>query len=216
MFTPLSLRGLTLRNRVVVSSCACICSDGTAGDFHLVHWEPRDGRGGPGDDRDDRRLARRALTPGCAGMYLPEHVTAWKRIVDFVHANRGRPSGFRLRTRAARARTKLLWRAWTSRSMRGTGRSSAHRPFIPLHARKPGAKEWIARHGPGKADFVRRPHAEEAGSIFWRCTWPTLFASSFISPLSNTRKMLCGRWSTGCDIPGGGGGGAQHGPRTSR
>ena len=27
------------------------------------------------------------ITPGCAGMYAPEHVAAWRRIVDFVHAN---------------------------------------------------------------------------------------------------------------------------------
>ncbi len=26
------------------------------------------------------------ISPGCAGMYAPEHVVAWKRIVDFVHA----------------------------------------------------------------------------------------------------------------------------------
>src|SRR5256886_15610022 len=27
------------------------------------------------------------ISPGCTGMYKPEHVPAWKRIVDFVHAH---------------------------------------------------------------------------------------------------------------------------------
>ena len=26
------------------------------------------------------------ITPGCPGFYAPEHEVAWKRIVDFVHA----------------------------------------------------------------------------------------------------------------------------------
>ena len=26
------------------------------------------------------------ITPGCTGLYDAEHVAAWKRIVDFVHA----------------------------------------------------------------------------------------------------------------------------------
>ena len=26
------------------------------------------------------------ITPGCTGMYAPEHEVAWKRIVDFVHS----------------------------------------------------------------------------------------------------------------------------------
>jgi len=25
------------------------------------------------------------ISPGCSGMYKPEHVAAWKRVVDFVH-----------------------------------------------------------------------------------------------------------------------------------
>ena len=26
------------------------------------------------------------ITPGCTGLYAPEHEVAWKRLVDFVHA----------------------------------------------------------------------------------------------------------------------------------
>ncbi len=92
MFAPLRLRGLTLPNRVVVSPmCMYSAEDGMVGDFHLVHLGAR-ALGGAGlvftemtDVSADGRI-----TPGCAGMYRPEHRDAWKRIVDFVHAHGSR------------------------------------------------------------------------------------------------------------------------------
>ena len=92
MFAPLKLRGLTLPNRVVVSPmCMYSAEDGTVGDFHLVHLGGR-ALGGAGlvftEMTDVSADAR--ITPGCAGMYQPEHRDAWKRIVDFVHAQGSR------------------------------------------------------------------------------------------------------------------------------
>ncbi|MDP3803568.1 bifunctional salicylyl-CoA 5-hydroxylase/oxidoreductase [Brevundimonas sp.] len=92
MFAPLRLRGLTLPNRVVVSPmCMYSAEEGMVGDFHLVHLGAR-ALGGAGlvftemtDVSADGRI-----TPGCAGMYRPEHRDAWKRIVDFVHAQGSR------------------------------------------------------------------------------------------------------------------------------
>ncbi len=41
MFTPFRMRGLTLRNRVVVSPMDMYsATDGLPGDFHLVHLAP--------------------------------------------------------------------------------------------------------------------------------------------------------------------------------
>ena len=92
MFAPLKLRGLTLPNRVVVSPmCMYSAEDGTVGDFHLVHLGGR-ALGGAGlvftEMTDVSADAR--ITPGCAGMYQPEHRDAWRRIVDFVHAQGSR------------------------------------------------------------------------------------------------------------------------------
>ena len=92
MFTPLALRGLNLPNRVVVSPmCMYSAEDGTVNDFHLVHLGAR-ALGGAGlvftemtDVSADGRI-----TPGCAGMYRPEHRDAWARIVDFVHGQGAR------------------------------------------------------------------------------------------------------------------------------
>src|SRR5690606_14022797 len=87
MFMPFELRGMRLENRVVVSPmCTYSAVDGTPNDFHLVHLGQR-AMGGAGlviAEMTDVSPEGR-ITPGCAGMYAPEHVPAWKRIVDFVH-----------------------------------------------------------------------------------------------------------------------------------
>lgn len=42
LFTPLTLRDVTLRNRIVVSPmCQYSCEDGLATDWHLVHLGSR-------------------------------------------------------------------------------------------------------------------------------------------------------------------------------
>ena len=89
MFTPLRLRGMETINRVVVSPmCMYSAVDGQPGDFHLAHLGAR-AMGGAGlvftEMTDVSADAR--ITPGCAGMYRPEHRDGWKRIVDFVHAH---------------------------------------------------------------------------------------------------------------------------------
>src|SRR5436305_9398541 len=88
MFQPLRLRRMTLENRVVVSPmCQYSAQDGLPNDWHLVHYGSR-AVGGAGlmftEMTDVSKDAR--ISPGCAGIYNDAHEAAWKRIVDFVHA----------------------------------------------------------------------------------------------------------------------------------
>ena len=88
MFAPFALREMNLANRVVVSPMAMYSAqDGTPGDFHLVHYGER-AKGGAGLLYTEMICVspEGRITPGCAGLYAPEHVEAWRRIVDFVHA----------------------------------------------------------------------------------------------------------------------------------
>jgi anthraniloyl-CoA monooxygenase len=88
MFAPFQLRELRLENRVVVSPMAMYsCSDGTPNDFYLVHLGAR-AQGGAGLVFTEMTCVApdARISPGCAGMYRDEHVPAWARIVDFVHA----------------------------------------------------------------------------------------------------------------------------------
>jgi anthraniloyl-CoA monooxygenase len=87
MLTPFRLRGMTLENRVVVSPmCQYQADDGLVNDWHLVHYGSR-AVGGAGLVYAEMTnvSADARISPGCAGLYRPEHVDGWRRIVDFVH-----------------------------------------------------------------------------------------------------------------------------------
>jgi anthraniloyl-CoA monooxygenase len=98
IFTPFKLRDMPLANRIVVSPmCQYSAKDGTPDDWHLVHLGSR-AVGGAGLVITEMTnvSADARITPGCAGMYAPEHVATWKRIVDFVHANSTAKIGIQL------------------------------------------------------------------------------------------------------------------------
>ena len=87
MFAPFKLRGLTLKNRVVVSPMAQYKAvDGCPTDWHLVHYAER-AKGGAGLVYTEMTCVspEGRITPGCPGTYAAEHEAAWRRIVDFVH-----------------------------------------------------------------------------------------------------------------------------------
>lgn len=88
MFAPFRLRGLELANRVVVSPMAQYKAvDGCPTDWHLIHYGER-AKGGAGLIFIEMTCvsAEGRITPGCPGFYAPAHEAAWRRIVDFVHA----------------------------------------------------------------------------------------------------------------------------------
>ncbi|MFJ8671627.1 bifunctional salicylyl-CoA 5-hydroxylase/oxidoreductase [Streptomyces sp. NPDC093589] len=114
MFTPLRLGGLTLRNRVVVSPMdmySAVDDDGTPGDFHLVHLGAR-ALGGAGLVMTEMVCVSREgrITPGCTGLYAPEHETAWRRVTDFVHTSApGTAIGVQLGHSGRKGSTRLMW-----------------------------------------------------------------------------------------------------------
>jgi anthraniloyl-CoA monooxygenase len=87
MFAPFTLREMRLVNRVVVAPMDMYSAvDGTPTDFHLVHLGTR-ALGGAGLIITEMTCVspEARITLGCTGMYTAAHVTAWRRIVDFVH-----------------------------------------------------------------------------------------------------------------------------------
>ncbi|HEV8553502.1 MAG TPA: bifunctional salicylyl-CoA 5-hydroxylase/oxidoreductase [Casimicrobiaceae bacterium] len=111
MFTPFTLRGLTLPNRVVVSPMAQYsCSDGTPDDYYLVHLGSR-AHGGAGLVFTEMTCvsADARISPGCAGMYREDHRAAWKRIVDYVHARTPAKIGMQLGHAGPKGSTQLGW-----------------------------------------------------------------------------------------------------------
>jgi anthraniloyl-CoA monooxygenase len=111
MFTPFRLRGLELANRIVVSPMDMYSAvDGTPNDFHLVHLGTR-ALGGAGLIFTEMTCVTREgrISPGCTGMYLPEHESAWKRIVDFVHEFSEAKICLQLGHSGPKGSTKLMW-----------------------------------------------------------------------------------------------------------
>ncbi|WP_439468657.1 bifunctional salicylyl-CoA 5-hydroxylase/oxidoreductase [Blastomonas fulva] len=111
MFAPFRLRELELANRIVVSPMAMYsATDGTPGDFHFVHYGTR-AQGGAGLVYTEMTCVspEGRITPGCPGMYTPEHVAGWKRITDFVHTNSKAKMCLQLGHSGAKGSTKLGW-----------------------------------------------------------------------------------------------------------
>jgi anthraniloyl-CoA monooxygenase len=111
MFVPFTLRGLTLENRIVVSPmCMYQADDGTVNDFHLVHLGSR-AIGGAGLVFAEMTNVspEGRITSGCAGMYKPEHVPAWRRVVEYVHRHTSAKIAIQLAHAGRRASTALPW-----------------------------------------------------------------------------------------------------------
>ena len=111
MFAPFKLREMRVENRVTVSPMAMYSAvDGTPGDFHLVHLAER-ALGGAGLVFTEMTCVspEGRISPGCTGMWAPEHVAAWRRIVDFVHANSRAKICLQLGHSGGKGSTRLGW-----------------------------------------------------------------------------------------------------------
>ncbi|VVT30071.1 bifunctional salicylyl-CoA 5-hydroxylase/oxidoreductase [Rhizobium sp. EC-SD404] len=111
MFAPFKLREMTLKNRVVVSPMAQYKAvDGTPTDWHLVHYGER-AKGGAGLLYVEMTCVspEGRITPGCPGLYKPEHEAAWKRIVDFVHAETDAKICAQIGHAGAKGSTQVGW-----------------------------------------------------------------------------------------------------------
>lgn len=86
LFTPLDLRGITARNRIVVSPmCQYHSVDGSPGDWQMMHLG-RLAVGGAGIVFGEETAieARGRKTYQCAGIYADRHVAEYRRLTDFI------------------------------------------------------------------------------------------------------------------------------------
>jgi anthraniloyl-CoA monooxygenase len=114
MFAPYRLRDMGLDNRVVVSPMATYSAqDGLPNDFHLVHYGAR-AQGGAALVYTEMTCvsAEGRITPGCAGLYTDEQTVAWKRIVDFVHANSRAKLCLQLGHSGPKGSTRVGWEGY--------------------------------------------------------------------------------------------------------
>jgi anthraniloyl-CoA monooxygenase len=189
-FAPFAVRGLRLPNRIVVSPmCQYSAVDGVPGDWHLVHLGSR-AVGGAGlvfTEMTDVSAEGR-ITAGCAGMWNELQMAAWRRIVDFVHANSAARIGMQL---AHAGRKGSCSRPWEGDAPLARGGWPTLAPSAtPFRAGWPVPKAMDAADMDRvQAEFVRGAElAQRAGfDVLELHMAHGYLLSSFLSPLSNQR-----------------------------
>jgi anthraniloyl-CoA monooxygenase len=193
MFTPYKLRTVVLQNRIVVSPMAQYSAvEGVPGDFHLVHLGSR-ALGGAGLVFAEMSCVSAAgrITPGCPGLYAPQHIAAWKRITDFVHTNSEAKIAVQLGHAGAKGSTRCAWDGIDQPLAEGNWPlvSASRQQYIAgvsqvAHAASQEEMQHILQ------DFVAATLAANAAGFDWlelHCAHGYLL-SSFISPLTNQRS----------------------------
>jgi len=180
---------------VVSPMCQYSAEDGTPNDWHLVNLGSRAVGGAAlviAEMTDVSREGR--ITPGCTGMYNAEHVAAWKRIVDFVHAASPARIGLQLAHAGRRGSTRRLWEGMDEALPDGNWPllSASALPYHP-HSQIPKAMDRRDMDTV-REQFVRAARmAEGAGfdMLELHAAHGYLLAS-FISPLTNVRTDAYG------------------------
>ena len=191
MFVPFRVRDIELANRVVVSPMAQYrAMDGTPGDWHLVHYGER-AKGGAGLVVTEMTCVspEGRITPGCTGLYAPEHEAAWKRIVDFVHAETDARIAIQLGHSGAKGSTQLGWEEMDAPLKSGNWELIAPSPVPWSPANQ--VPRAMTRHDMDKVrdDFVRAAQMASRAGFDWlelHCAHGYLL-SAFITPLANHR-----------------------------
>ena len=207
MFAPFKLREMALKNRIVVSPMAQYKAvNGTPTDWHLAHYGER-AKGGAGLVYVEMTCvsARGRITPGCPGLYAPEHEAAWRRLTTFVHEHTDAKICCQIGHSGRKGSTRIGWEgmdkplthanwdlvsasaiAWSADN--AVPRELAKAEMAAIEDEFVAAAEMAARAG---FDMIEL-HAAHGYLL-----------SSFISPVSNTRSDAYGgslenrlRWPT--------------------
>ena len=192
MFAPFQLRDMKLENRIVVSPMAQYKAvDGCPTDWHLIHYGER-AKGGAGLVYTEMTCtsADGRITPGCPGLYAPEHEAAWKRLTDFVHAETDAKICCQIGHAGRKGSTRIGWEGMDKPLKDGNW------PLVSASA-IPWSDENAVPKEATRADMDRiRDDFVSAAQMADRAGFDMIelhaahgyFISSFISPLSNTRS----------------------------
>ena len=198
MFTPYTVRGLRLKNRVVVSPMAQYkATDGIPGDWHLMHLGAR-ALGGAALVMAEMTCtaADARITPGCPGLWTDEQGAAWARIVDFVHAQSDAAIGMQIGHAGPKGSTNAPWQGAGADQPLESGNwpllSASAIPYL-ADGQVPQAMTR-ADMDRVRDDFVAATRRAAAAGFDWlelHCAHGYLL-SAFLSPLTNRRDDAYG------------------------
>jgi anthraniloyl-CoA monooxygenase len=191
MFAPFQLRDMKLENRIVVSPMAQYKAvDGMPTDWHLIHYGER-AKGGAGLVYTEMTCvsADGRITPGCTGLYTPEHEAAWKRLTKFVHTETSAKICCQIGHAGRKGSTQVGWEKMDAPLPSGNW------PVLSASA-IPWSKENATPKAMTRADMDEvTAQFVAAAQMADRAEFDMIelhaahgyLISSFISPLSNTR-----------------------------
>ena len=197
LFEPLALRGITLRNRIGVSSmCQYSSADGFATDWHLVHLGSR-AVGGAALVMTEATavVAEGRISPHDLGIYRDEHVEMLSRITQFVAANGATP-GIQLAHAGRKASVDAPWRGGTALTVGEGGWSPIVAPSpLPFGSRSqaPVPLDLNGIRGVVSAFQAAARRALDAGfQVLELHGAHGYLLHEFLSPLSNVRTDAYG------------------------
>ena len=190
LFSPITLREVTVRNRVWVSPmCEYSATDGVPNDWHLVHLGSF-ARGGVGLVFTEATavVPEGRISPADTGIWNDEQQQAWARIVSFIHGQ-GATAGIQLAHAGRKASSKAPWEG------RGVvpDEEGGWEPVAPSAVAFPGLREPRALDAAGIARVVSAFGDAAARSVAAGFDVLELHAAhgyllhEFLSPLSNQR-----------------------------
>ena len=198
MFTPYTVRGITLKNRVVVSPMAqYACVDGVPADYHLMHLASR-AVGGAGLVVAEMTCtsADARITPGCPGLWNEAQRDAWQRIVGFVHGGSSAKIALQIGHAGSKGSTNAPWQGAGADRPLADGNwpliAASAQPFLTGGA----VPRAMTRADMDRVrdDFVRSTRFAAQAGFDWlelHCAHGYLL-STFISPLTNHRDDTYG------------------------
>ncbi|THF55296.1 NADH:flavin oxidoreductase/NADH oxidase [Ollibium composti] len=201
LFQPLTLRSVTLKNRVVISPmCQHAARDGFAQPWHMVHYG-KFALGGAGLVFTESTAVSSNARVGFAdlGLWHDDHIAGLKAIVDFVHAN-GAMMGVQLAHPGRKAFSEPLWeggRALTADTLDKSGIAWRRMGPSALAA----GEQWSVPEEMTLADIATEIEAFAAATrraatagfdVVELHFGHGYLAASFLSPLANRRTDAYG------------------------
>ncbi|HWA10998.1 MAG TPA: NADH:flavin oxidoreductase/NADH oxidase [Opitutaceae bacterium] len=197
LFEPLTIKSVTLRNRIGVSPmCQYSSEDGAATDWHLVHLGAR-AAGGAGLVIAEATAvsAEGRITPGDAGIWADKHIEPIARINRYVKA-RGAVPGIQLAHAGRKASAARPWEGGAHLADDAGGWPTLAPSALPF-----GGPLGKVPRAMSAADIARVPSefvAAAKRALAAGCEWLELHSAhgylghEFLSPLSNQRTDAYG------------------------
>jgi 2,4-dienoyl-CoA reductase-like NADH-dependent reductase (Old Yellow Enzyme family) len=191
LFTPLTIKSVTFKNRLVVSPmCEYSSVDGFANEWHLVHLGSR-AVGGAGLIITEATAvsAEGRISPGDLGIWKNAHLDKLKTITSFIHKH-GAVAGIQLAHAGRKASCAVPWNGSLQLSKENGGWQTVSASPVPFHE-KDSPPEALTTEGIKKVIDDFKAAAERALSAGFKLieihAAHGYLIHQFLSPFSNQR-----------------------------